>query len=44
MGIVGCQNADSGMALTVGANELLPLGRKCARSGEKSSEIGFGCR
>ena len=39
--MVGVQNADSGMALTVGANKLLFFGRKRAKSGETSSEIGF---
>ena len=38
---VGCQNADSGMALDVGADKLLPFGRRCARGGERYDELGF---
>ena len=41
MGMVGCQNADSGMALVVGTDKLLLLERKCARGGEMSSELGL---
>ena len=41
MGMVGYQNADSGIALAAGTIKLLPFGRKCARGGETSSEFGF---
>lgn len=39
--MVGYQNADSGMALTVGANKLMLFGRKRARGGEIGIRFGF---
>lgn len=41
MGMAGCQNANSGMALAAGADKLLPFERKCARGGETNSGFGF---
>ena len=39
--MVGVQNADSGKALTIRANKLVPLGRKRTRGDERRDEFGF---